>query len=190
LEQLLLATTLKHNDDWAVLVKLFDQLFFVSDNTKLVSGTDEPIYLPSDSECNYHRVTFAHGFFASALHEISHWCVAGSERRKLIDYGYWYQPDGRTASQQASFEKVEVKPQALEWILSMACKRDFSVSVDNLSGELTDNKYFKQAVYQQVCDYITTGLPSRAERMVANLSSHFQTSNVLQTELFILEKLK
>ena len=105
----MLATTLKHNDDWAVLVKLFDQLFFVSDNTKLESGTDEPIYLPSDSECNYHRVIFAHGFFASALHEISHWCVAGSERRKLIDYGYWYQPDGRTASQQASFEKVEVK---------------------------------------------------------------------------------
>lgn len=182
--------TLKHNDDWAVLVKQFDQLFFASDNTKLVSGTDEPIYLPSDGECNYHRVIFAHGFFASALHEISHWCVAGSERRKLIDYGYWYEPDGRTACQQASFEKVEVKPQALEWILSMACKRVFSVSVDNLSGELTDNKYFKQAVYQQVCDYITNGLPSRAERLVANLSSHFQTSNVLQAELFILEKLK
>jgi elongation factor P hydroxylase len=190
LERSLLVTTLKHNDDWTVLVKLFDQLFFVSDNTKLVSGTDEPIYLPSDSECNYHRVVFAHGFFASALHEVSHWCVAGSERRKLIDYGFWYEPDGRTASQQADFEKVEVKPQALEWILSMACKRNFSVSVDNLSGEPTDNNDFKQAVCQQVYDYIANGLPRRAELLATELSSYFQTGNVLQPELFVLAKLK
>jgi elongation factor P hydroxylase len=190
LERLLLATTLKHNDDWAVLIKLFDQLFFVSNNTKLVNGTDEPIYLPSDSKCDYHRIVFAHGFFASALHEISHWCVAGSERRKLTDYGYWYEPDGRTASQQADFEKVEVKPQALEWIFSMACERIFSVSVDNLSGEPTDNNHFKQAVWLQVCDYIANGLPRRAELLVAELSRYFETGNVLQPELFVLEKLK
>lgn len=186
----MLAKTLRHNDDWTVLVKLFDQLFFASNNTKLVSGTDEPIYLPSDSECNYHRIVFAHGFFASALHEIAHWCVAGGERRELIDYGYWYEPDGRTTNQQANFEKVEVKPQALEWIFSMACERNFSVSVDNLSGEPTDNKDFKQAVYEQVCDYIVNGLPSRAEQLVTMLSDHFETGNVLRPELFILEQLK
>lgn len=186
----MVAKTLKHNDDWTILAALFDQLFFPIDNTRLVSGTDEPVYLPSNGECSFHRIVFAHGFFASALHEISHWCVAGSERRKLIDYGYWYEPDGRTASQQADFEKVEVKPQALEWIFSIACNRAFSVSVDNLSGELTDNKYFKHAVYQQVCDYIANGLPSRAERLITSLSCYFQTGNVLQRELFSLDKLK
>lgn len=190
MELLLLTNRVKPNDDWTELVKIFDQLFFASTNTKLVSGQDEPIYLPSDSEYSYNRIIFAHGFFASALHEVSHWCIAGSERRKLIDYGYWYESDGRTASQQIDFEKVEVKPQALEWIFATACNRMFSVSIDNLSGELTDNNCFKHAVYQQVCNYIANGLPSRAQRLVASLSSRFQTDNVLRSELFILENLK
>jgi elongation factor P hydroxylase len=190
LEQLLLATTLKHNDDWTVLVTLFDQLFFDAENTKLVSGNEEPIYLPSNSSYSYHRIVFAHGFFASALHEVSHWCVAGSERRKLIDYGYWYEPDGRTASQQVEFETVEVKPQALEWILSVACGRKFAVSVDNLSGELTDSAGFKQAVYQQVCDYIANGLPHRANQLVSKLNGYYQFGNVLEQKLFVLEDLR
>ncbi len=39
-------------------------------------------------------------FFASALHEISHWCVAGKARREQVDFGYWYCPDGRDAMTQ------------------------------------------------------------------------------------------
>ncbi len=50
--------------------------------------------------------------FASALHEISHWCIAGKARRELVDFGYWYCPDGRDAMTQSQFEDVEVKPQA------------------------------------------------------------------------------
>ena len=186
----MLATALKQNDDWAVLVALFDDLFFDSENTRLVSGVDEPIYLPNDEQFSYNRIIFAHGFFASALHELSHWCVAGVRRRKLVDYGYWYEPDGRTANQQAEFEKVEIKPQALEWIFSVACGRSFSVSVDNLSGEETDSSPFKQAVFDQVCHYIDKGLPSRAEQLCLKLSQYFQTGNVLQKEFFILGTLK
>lgn len=55
------------------------------------------------------------------MHELAHWCIAGPERRLLADYGYWYEPDGRTEQIQAEFEKVEVKPQAVEWILSASC---------------------------------------------------------------------
>ena len=100
------------------LIRIFNGLFLQSLNTELVIGDDEPIYLPADDEYSHHRIVFAHGFFASALHEIAHWCVAGAKRRTLVDFGYWYKPDGRTAAEQAEFERVEVQPQAYEWILS------------------------------------------------------------------------
>lgn len=64
----------------------------------------------ADDELPYNRIVFAHGYYASGMHEISHWCVAGAERRKLVDFGYWYCPDGRDAETQGKFEDVEVKP--------------------------------------------------------------------------------
>jgi elongation factor P hydroxylase len=82
------------------LIHLFNQTFAESENTHLVKGQSEPIYLPANDQVNYHRIIFAHGFFASALHEIAHWCVAGQARRLLEDYGYWYCPDGRNMQQQ------------------------------------------------------------------------------------------
>ena len=72
------------------LIDLFDSCFAEEFNTRLIKGDDEPIYLPADDETPYHRIVFAHGFFASALHEISHWCVAGKARREQVDFGYWY----------------------------------------------------------------------------------------------------
>ena len=91
------------------LITLFDTTFYALYNTRLIKGTDEPIYIPSSEYCNYNQIVFAHGYFASALHEISHWCLAGSSRRLLEDYGYWYIPDGRDHQQQAQFESVEIK---------------------------------------------------------------------------------
>lgn len=49
---------------------IFDQCFYTDFNTRLVKGDDEPVYLPADADCDHHRVIFAHGYFASALHEI------------------------------------------------------------------------------------------------------------------------
>ena len=170
------------------LIVLFNALFSESENTRLLAGDDEPIYLPVDADCDYHRVVFAHGFFASALHEIAHWCIAGEQRRQQIDYGYWYQPDGRTQQQQSAFEQVEVKPQALEWLFSKACNKPFRVSVDNLSGDATDTRPFKQAVYQQVLVYCAAGMPARAARFCHGLQQHYQTA-ALQAEDFSLGEL-
>ena len=78
---------------------------------------------------------FAHGFYASGLHEISHWCIAGEARRQLVDFGYWYCPDGRDAQTQSEFEAVEIKPQALEWMFCVAAGFPFNVSCDNLNGD-------------------------------------------------------
>lgn len=114
------------------LMVIFDQCFYDEFNTRLIKGDDEPVYLPADQHSDFHRIVFAHGFFASALHEISHWCVAGEARRKLVDFGYWYCPDGRDQQTQQQFEAVEVTPQAFEWMFSVAAGFPFNVSCDNL----------------------------------------------------------
>ncbi|MDF2939439.1 MAG: yfcM [Gammaproteobacteria bacterium] len=168
------------------LIHIFNGQFQETEKTILVKGEAEPLYLPDSAEHPYAQVIFAHGFYQSALHEIAHWCVAGSERRKLVDYGYWYQPDGRTADQQKTFESVESKPQAIEWIFSMAAGSKFYVSADNLSGEETSADSFKAAVYQRALHYLENGLPERAEQFKLGLLSHYGFKE-LDPSLFKIE---
>lgn len=169
------------------LIAIFDNCFASEYNTRLVKGDDEPIYLPADEERSYHAIFFAHGFFSSALHECSHWLIAGEERRKLVDFGYWYMPDGRNAEQQALFQRVEVKPQAIEWILSMAAGHKFRVSVDNLNGAESDTVAFKNAVYSQVSQYCQNGLSQRAHQFRSALCSFYNQSTHLNIEEFSIE---
>lgn len=159
------------------LICLFQQTF-ASFNTQLVSGDNEPIYLPADDNHSYHRIVFAHGFYASAMHEIAHWCLAGEQRRKLVDYGYWYCPDGRDEKQQAIFEQVEIKPQAIEWAFCAAAGFKFDVSLDNVSG-ITNNRFaFKHNVYQQVLLYLYKGFPARAALFIESLQAFYRTEKL------------
>ena len=172
--------------DIQTLIRLFDDTFAASENTRLICCEPEPIYRPADAACPYHRIVFAHGFFASALHEIAHWCIAGPQRRLLEDYGYWYKPDGRSADEQAEFERVEVKPQALEWIFSASADFHFHFSADNLSGGIGPSQAFKQAVHAQVIHYLDHGLPDRAARWSKALLQHYRPHRPLQKEEFTL----
>lgn len=132
---------------------LFNGLFCQPYQTVLVRGDNEPEYLPAGP--GPAQVLFAHGYFSSALHEISHWCIAGKYRRTLQDYGYWYSPDGRSREQQCAFEQVEVKPQALEWLFALACGWRFHISVDNLAGQGgADPQLFATRVACQAMAYL------------------------------------
>jgi hypothetical protein len=163
--------------DYADLIRLFNECFEVEYQTTLVCGDDEPIYLPADAQYKKHRIIFANQFFSSALHECAHWFVAGAYRRTLIDYGYWYVPDGRTPEQQSRFEQVEVKPQALEYLLSKAAGFTFQFSIDNLNGKTCNHDAFKSAVHEQVLRYQTQGLPKRAHRFYEALSQFYAPSS-------------
>ncbi|WP_418139136.1 elongation factor P hydroxylase [Oceanimonas smirnovii] len=159
------------------LISLFDQTFYASHNTRLERGHDEPIYLPADEHSEHHRIVFAHGFFASALHEVAHWLLAGEARRQQPDYGYWYYADGRDAEAQAAFEQVEVKPQAIEWALSLSCGFPFNVSCDNLEGTVEPDRHaFRDKVRAQALVYLERGFPARAQQFMAVLQSHYQRS--------------
>lgn len=172
------------------LEAVFAQVFFTRWNTKLArAGDDEPFYRPAGENNPAHHIFYAHGFFASALHEVAHWCIAGPERRLLEDFGYWYEPDGRTAQQQKAFEQVEIKPQAIEWVLSRACGFKFRISADNLSGETTDAGPFKDNVHQQVMYYCQHGLPLRAEKFREALAAHYGTTDSLDAATYLRQAL-
>jgi len=162
--------------EYQQLIELFNRCFSDSLNTRLVKGDDEPIYLPADSDHVYHRIVFAHGYYASALHEISHWCIAGARRRLQVDFGYWYCPDGRDNDTQHRFELVEIKPQALEWMFCVAAHFPFNVSCDNLNGSSEpDRVAFQRRVHDQVINYLSQGVPQHAAQFIQVLHGFYHT---------------
>jgi elongation factor P hydroxylase len=158
--------------DAKTLCRLFNNLFLHSENTLLQPGGDEPVYMPADAGCARHRIVFRHDYAASALHEVAHWCIAGRSRRLLPDYGYWYAPDGRDAHAQQEFERLEARPQALEWIFAEAAGMCFRPSIDNLGGAAADAQAFSRAIAAQARGLCAHGLPPRAARFHAALQAH------------------
>ena len=136
-------------------------------------GAVEPLYQPAQTLSEPHVIYSTQDYVASALHEVAHWCVAGKQRRKLIDYGYWYAPDGRDAQQQAVFEQVEIKPQAIEKAFSGACGVEFSVSIDNLAHGAHNYQAFEQAINEQYLRYQQSSYPPRAQRFIYALQEAF-----------------
>ncbi|MGI1678352.1 MAG: elongation factor P hydroxylase [Cellvibrionaceae bacterium] len=169
------------------LIELFNSEFEGDSRTQLIGNGEEPLYEPANDNQSgsFNRITFTRDYFSSALHEVAHWCIAGPDRRKQVDYGYWYAPDGRNEEQQRLFEAVEVKPQALEWIFSTAAGIPFKVSADNLNADSPISNSFKKSIHQQVKRYCKDGLPSRAERFANILNDHFlkETKSVVKDPL-------
>lgn len=156
------------------LVLLFERCFAAEFSTVLVPGGVEPEYVPAEAG-QFAQIIFTQDYFASALHETAHWCLAGARRRREPDYGYWYAPDGRTVAQQLEFERVEVKPQALEWVFATAADFPFQVSADNLSQGVGASDQFKRNIAAQAREYVMLGLPPRAARFTAALADFYGT---------------
>ena len=177
-------TAMSDQFDVYELAALFNACFEKSLRTRLEPGAEEPLYMPAEDAQRPHLIYSTRDYFASAMHEVSHWCIAGHARRQQVDYGYWYEPDGRTPAQQALFERVEVKPQALEWIFSRCCLSPFRFSVDNLHlPEAGASEHFKSAVVTQVMHYLSEGLPARARQFAEALGRHYRQSHWCLSEL-------
>jgi elongation factor P hydroxylase len=160
---------------------LFNALFFKSDNTLLVNGLDvgelEPLFLPAMGDTPA-RIIYAHGFLSSALHEVAHWCFAGAERRKLVDYGYWYSGDERDQKEQHLFEQVELVPQAYESLLSESCGLQFKVSLDNFNPAVAlDREQFTQKVLETAQYKLKYGASPRLQRLLKALVMHESSDN-------------
>lgn len=157
----------------ADLERLFASCFAGEQHTLLVGGAEEPVYLPAQGQSPA-TITYTRDYFRSALHEIAHWCVAGSVRRQLPDFGYWYAADGRDARQQAEFQQVEIKPQALELLFCAASRHPFRVSLDNLHGETGEAGGFEEAVLRRAHELVQSGVTGRAGRWCQVLSNYYR----------------
>lgn len=133
--------------------------------TRLLGGAEEPYYEAFNSELGVAVIWYREDYVRSALHELAHWCVAGRERRKQDDYGYWYAPDGRTESQQEAFFKVECLPQAIERWFCEILGVPFIVSLDNLDGSVTDAAVvaFDRAVEAKYRSLLEKGVSKRMQ---------------------------
>ncbi|MBB6522341.1 elongation factor P hydroxylase [Pseudoteredinibacter isoporae] len=171
-----LETTAETSHRCEDLIAVFNACFQESHNTVLIGGAEEPLYQVADQDHPHHRIYFTQDYYASGLHEIAHWLVAGEARRQQEDYGYWYAPDGRSLEQQAEFEKVEARPQALECILSRAAGFPFRVSADNAEAGLMPSAEFCQRIYQELQAYCQGRLNERSVTLIAALSAFYGTS--------------
>jgi elongation factor P hydroxylase len=168
------------------IISVFNELFKGSEKVILCGGFEEPFYkAPKGSQLG--EIQFTRNYISSALHEISHWCIAGENRRKLDDFGYWYEPDGRNAKQQKAFYDVESMPQAYECCLSLACKIEFNLSADNLDGDGLIDYDFKHKVITNVENYFN-GLYKGRILLLINAYLNFFWPN--QSNELMVEKLK
>jgi elongation factor P hydroxylase len=140
-------------------------------NTVLRGGAGEPFYCAPDEWGGAATIWYRADYIRSALHELAHWCVAGRARRRQDDYGYWYEPDGRSGDQQQRFFDVEAHPQSLERLFCEALGTPFDVSVDNLNGACDEAEIhaFRRVVAQTSKSLIAHGLPQRTATLLEAL---------------------
>lgn len=174
------------------LERVFQRCFARRWRTRLVGGAQEPLYQPAAEAGALNLLYYRQDYFASALHETAHWCIAGTRRRELPDFGYWYVPDGRTPQQQRAFEAVECKPQALEWFFALACGYRFRVSSDNLGagGCPAGEQVFRAQVVEQARCWQASGLPPRADLFFHALAGEFATCARIESLQFELAALQ
>lgn len=150
------------------IAAVFDATFS-SVKTRLVGGANAPYYLPANGAGESAQVFYTLDYPASALHEAAHWLRAGSARRQLPDYGYWYVDEPRPAPVQRAFLAVEANVQALECLLSGAAGLGFRVSVDDFAMPSADIEAFERRVCNRARQVAENGLTPRCDRFSAAL---------------------
>ena len=179
------------------LERVFLVCFAARYRTRLIGGATEPLYLPAGSPraaatdtTGQSILYYREDYFASALHEVAHWCIAGPERRLQEDFGYWYAPEGRGVDAQQRFQAVESRPQALEWLFSLACGFPFQISFDNPGQDAEAQRpVFARAILGCAQGWQAAGLPSRAGCFFRALGAEFGRHRPLQSLDLTLEAL-
>ncbi len=146
----------------------FNREFADSHNTVMLGGAAEPLYLPATAQAAA-QLFYREDYAASALHEAAHWCIAGRQRRTLVDFGYAYQPPPRSPEQQALFFNLELRTQTLERVFAQAAGVEFQPSADNLACNTGEFAQQIEATLPQVGAWLTTPAGKRAQRFHAAL---------------------
>ncbi len=175
--------------NYTPFIQLFNTEFKDTEATIIAESPDEPIYLPVDESNSFNRILYTKDSYTSVLHEISHWCIAGSERRKKIDYGYWYKPGSQTPKEAELYKKFESKTHGIEWIFCIAAGVPFHIIPNNVAAGFEISQDLKEGVYAATLNYLNHGLPANAERFKQRLLKHYQREDLFDISLFKFETL-
>lgn len=121
----------------AAIATCFRERFAHQYAVEISGGAAEPLYVPAADGKPAH-LYYREDFAASALHEIAHWCIAGTQRRKQVDFGYGYLPPPRDTQAQQKFFQLELKVQTLESLFAEAASIRFQPSADNLEASVAE----------------------------------------------------
>ena len=87
---------------------------------------------------------------------------------------------------QAEFEKVEIRPQAYEWILALSAGFPFNVSCDNLHGDFEpDRLAFMQKVHNEVMGILEVGLPPRVKMLSEALRDFYNIAPLTANQFIV-----
>ena len=159
------------------IIRIFNTELGIDHIVQIIGGALEPLYLPVSQHRALAEIHFREDYASSALHELAHWCLAGKKRRALEDYGYWYD-SLRDKVQQRKFEAVETKPQAIEWVLSVAAGTHFRISSDNFDIDKLDVEPFRECVKEGALAMIEMGLPAIVKALGCCLAHNMPNGNV------------
>jgi len=151
------------------IAAVFNALFARSHRVRLAGGGEEPLYRPATAGAPA-LIRYTRDYPRSALHEAAHWCIAGAARRRLEDYGYYYQPPPRSPAERRAFVTLEARAQALEAIFAAAAGLPFAVSVDDVDNALDTEAALAAAVAGAMAEWLRRGLSDRARRFEAALA--------------------
>jgi hypothetical protein len=146
---------------------------------EIQGGAPEPFYqAPKDSSPAI--LFFRDDHIRSLFHELAHFCLAGEARRLLDDFGYWYEPCGRTTDQQIQFESVEARPQGLEKLFCEIWDIPFAPSLDDFSGRPPSQQFLEKL--QNGYIEMKENPPSTAKRIIEGMH-HFTDTDLATRHL-------
>lgn len=165
---------------------IFNGCFKLTENTVIRSTQDEPNYQPTQPGEPLNCIFYTADSYASIMHEISHWCRAGRQRRTMHDYGYWYKEHGRTPAEQIIYVASESKTQALEWILCVAAGARVLIIPENQPISYAPSPGFKTQIYAHTMTLLSNGMPARAEIFKTALLKFYGRESIFCASLFQL----
>jgi len=152
---------------------LIDAFSGIFPSLKIIGEAEEPFYVAPKENVSA-IIYFRSNYPRSLLHEISHYCLAGDQRRNIDDFGFWYSPCGRAAEEQRRFETVEARPQGLEKAMCEIVGIKFSPSLDDFSGRPPSRNFLESVniAYQEML----TSPPPTARTALCGLR-HYSKAN-------------
>ena len=150
------------------IAQTFAQTLGREHNAQLTGGALEPLYRPATSNAPA-TLYFREDYPASALHEVAHWCIAGTQRRRQEDFGYYYIAGPRNAEDQVAFFESELRTQSLERAFASALGLQFQPSADNVEADIDAFAHAIEAYSQTLQNWLASSAGARARIFILAL---------------------